>query len=57
MSPENAEPQPRKPLVLIIRDGWGKNPDPKQNDTNAVHLAKKPCDELLHAKEAEVTEV
>lgn len=40
----------RKPVLLIIRDGWGKNPDPKQNDTNAVNLAKKPCDDLLHAK-------
>ncbi len=41
---------PRKPVLLIIRDGWGKNPDPKQNEFNAVHLAKKPCDDLLHAK-------
>jgi 2,3-bisphosphoglycerate-independent phosphoglycerate mutase len=40
----------RKPVLLIIRDGWGKNPDPKQNDTNAVFLAKKPCDDMLHAK-------
>src|SRR4051794_30996453 len=41
---------PRKPVLLVIRDGWGKNPDPKQNDTNATYLAKKPCDDLLHAK-------
>jgi 2,3-bisphosphoglycerate-independent phosphoglycerate mutase len=41
---------PRKPVLLIIRDGWGKNPDPKQNDTNAVFLAQKPCDDMLHAK-------
>src|SRR5436190_24297030 len=41
---------PRKPVLLIIRDGWGKNPDPKQNDTNAVFLARKPCDDMLHAK-------
>jgi 2,3-bisphosphoglycerate-independent phosphoglycerate mutase len=40
---------PRKPVLLVIRDGWGKNPDPKQNDTNAVYLAKKPCDDRLHA--------
>jgi 2,3-bisphosphoglycerate-independent phosphoglycerate mutase len=41
---------PRKPVLLVIRDGWGKNPDPSQNATNAVALAKKPCDDLLHAK-------
>jgi 2,3-bisphosphoglycerate-independent phosphoglycerate mutase len=41
---------PRKPVLLVIRDGWGKNPDPAQNQTNAVFLAKKPCDDLLHAK-------
>jgi 2,3-bisphosphoglycerate-independent phosphoglycerate mutase len=39
----------RKPVLLIIRDGWGKNPDPTQNATNAVHLAQKPCDDRLHA--------
>jgi 2,3-bisphosphoglycerate-independent phosphoglycerate mutase len=41
---------PRKPVLLVIRDGWGKNPHPDQNATNAVALAKKPCDDLLHAK-------
>src|SRR3954447_7444976 len=41
---------PRKPVLLVIRDGWGKNPDPKQNETNAIFLAKKPCDDQLHAK-------
>lgn len=41
---------PRQPVLLIIRDGWGKNPDPAQNQTNAVYLAKKPCDDMLHAK-------
>lgn len=40
----------RKPVLLVIRDGWGKNPDPKQNETNAVYLAKKSCDDALHAK-------
>ena len=39
----------RKPVLLIIRDGWGKNPDPAQHATNAVHLAQKPCDDHLHA--------
>ena len=41
---------PRKPVLLVIRDGWGKNPDPKQNATNAVAMARKPCDDLLRAK-------
>ncbi len=40
----------RKPVLLIIRDGWGKNPHPEQNAYNAVQLAVKPCDDLLHAK-------
>jgi 2,3-bisphosphoglycerate-independent phosphoglycerate mutase len=40
---------PRKPVLLIIRDGWGKNPHPEQNAYNAVHLAKKAADDKLHA--------
>ncbi len=41
----------QKPSVLlVIRDGWGKNPDPAQNQTNAVFLAQKPCDDMLHAR-------
>jgi 2,3-bisphosphoglycerate-independent phosphoglycerate mutase len=41
---------PRKPVVLIIRDGWGRNPFREQNVFNAVYLAKKPCDDMLHKK-------
>ena len=41
---------PRKPVLLIIRDGWGKNPDPKQAETNAILQAKKPCDDMLQEK-------
>ncbi|HUR58527.1 MAG TPA: 2,3-bisphosphoglycerate-independent phosphoglycerate mutase [Opitutaceae bacterium] len=41
---------PRQPVLLVIRDGWGKNPDPSQDKTNAVMLAQKPCDDMLHAK-------
>ncbi|TWT89220.1 2,3-bisphosphoglycerate-independent phosphoglycerate mutase [Neorhodopirellula pilleata] len=37
----------RRPVVLIVRDGWGQNPDPKWNDCNAVFLAKKPVDDGL----------
>jgi 2,3-bisphosphoglycerate-independent phosphoglycerate mutase len=41
---------PRKPVLLIIRDGWGKNPHVEQNSYNAVYLAKKACDDALQAK-------
>ncbi len=40
---------PRKPVLLVIRDGWGKNPDAGLNATNAVALARKPCDDTLQA--------
>jgi 2,3-bisphosphoglycerate-independent phosphoglycerate mutase len=30
-------------VVLIIRDGWGKNPHPEQDSYNAVKLARTPC--------------
>lgn len=40
----------RPPVLLVIRDGWGANPHPEQNKFNAVHLAKKPADDLLHAR-------
>ncbi|WP_081596215.1 2,3-bisphosphoglycerate-independent phosphoglycerate mutase [Rhodopirellula baltica] len=37
----------RRPVVLIVRDGWGQNPDPKWNESNAVHLANTPVDDKL----------
>ncbi len=40
----------RTPVLLVIRDGWGKNPDPAQDATNAVARARKPCDDRLHAR-------
>ncbi len=40
----------RSPVLLVIRDGWGANPHPEQNKFNAVHLARKPADDMLHAK-------
>ncbi len=40
----------RKPVVLIIRDGWGVNPDPTQSKFNAPMQANVPCDRMLHAK-------
>ncbi len=39
----------RTPVLLVIRDGWGKNPDPAQNQYNAVFLSRKPCDDQLQA--------
>ena len=39
----------RPPVLLIIRDGWGKNPDPAQDKFNATVQALTPCDDWLHA--------
>ncbi len=38
-----------RPIVLIIRDGWGANPHPEWNHANAVCLARKPVDNRLMA--------
>ena len=36
------------PAVLIVRDGWGRNPHPEHDAFNAVKLASTPyCDGLL----------
>src|SRR3954452_11106314 len=40
----------KRPIVLIIRDGWGKNPYPKRNRANAVYLAKHPVADRLMAE-------
>ncbi len=41
-------PTPRNtPLVLVIRDGWGENPDPDHDAFNAVKLARTPVDDAL----------
>ncbi len=37
----------KRPVVLIIRDGWGSNPDLSQNEYNAIFLAKHPVDDRL----------
>ena len=37
----------RKPFVLIIRDGWGYNPDRNEDAYNAVKCAKVPTDTML----------
>src|SRR5256885_11243085 len=40
----------KRPVVLIIRDGWGKNPYPQWNNANAVYLAKHPVADRLMAE-------
>jgi 2,3-bisphosphoglycerate-independent phosphoglycerate mutase len=40
----------KRPLVLIVRDGWGKNPHPEWNKANAVYLAKHPVADRLMAE-------
>jgi 2,3-bisphosphoglycerate-independent phosphoglycerate mutase len=40
----------RKPFVLIIRDGWGYNPDPAQDAYNSVKRANVPVDNMLMSK-------
>jgi 2,3-bisphosphoglycerate-independent phosphoglycerate mutase len=42
-----ADPSARKPVLLVIRDGWGKNPHADQNDSNATAIANTPCDQRL----------
>ena len=37
----------RRPVVLIVRDGWGHNPYPEMNACNAIHLARTPVDDAL----------
>ncbi len=34
----------KRPVVLIVRDGWGENPFPEWNNANAIHLANRPID-------------
>jgi 2,3-bisphosphoglycerate-independent phosphoglycerate mutase len=43
-------PIAKRPAVLIIRDGWGRNPFPQWNHANAVHLAKHPVADRLLAE-------
>jgi 2,3-bisphosphoglycerate-independent phosphoglycerate mutase len=40
-------PTQNTPLVLIIRDGWGENPNPEHAAFNAVKLASTPVDARL----------
>ncbi len=40
----------KRPLVIIVRDGWGKNPYPQWNEANAVYLSKHPVQDRLLAE-------
>jgi 2,3-bisphosphoglycerate-independent phosphoglycerate mutase len=37
----------KRPFVLIIRDGWGQNPNPEMDSYNAIKQAKHPVDDRL----------
>ena len=37
----------KRPVVIIIRDGWGHNPHPEWNEANAVYLGKTPVNDAL----------
>ncbi len=39
--------KPAKPVVVIVRDGWGENPNSEHDAFNAVKLAKTPCADAL----------
>jgi 2,3-bisphosphoglycerate-independent phosphoglycerate mutase len=38
-----------RPVIIVIRDGWGKNPFPKWNRANAIYLARHPVADRLMA--------
>ncbi len=40
----------KRPCVLIIRDGWGHNPDPNEDPYNAIKRAHTPADDMLMAE-------
>ena len=40
-------PTPKRPVLILVRDGWGTNPHPEHDDFNAIELADTPhCDAL-----------
>ena len=40
----------KRPMMLIVRDGWGCNPHPEMDTYNAVKLAGHPVDDRLMAE-------
>ncbi|UCD49078.1 MAG: 2,3-bisphosphoglycerate-independent phosphoglycerate mutase [Phycisphaerales bacterium] len=49
MAKEKAKPA-KRPCVLIIRDGWGHNPDAQEDEYNAIKQAHTPTDDMLMAE-------
>jgi 2,3-bisphosphoglycerate-independent phosphoglycerate mutase len=49
MAKKNVELK-NKPFVLIIRDGWGHNPNPDEDEYNAIKCANTPTDDMLMAE-------
>ncbi|MFH1746465.1 MAG: 2,3-bisphosphoglycerate-independent phosphoglycerate mutase [Planctomycetota bacterium] len=45
-----AVPVKNRPCVVIIRDGWGHNPDPRWDHANTIKVAKPPVAAMLWAK-------
>jgi len=39
----------KRPCVLIIRDGWGYNPDTQENQYNPIRQSHTPIDDMLMA--------
>jgi len=39
-----------KPFILIIRDGWGYNPNSAEDEYNAIKCASTPTDNMLMAE-------
>ena len=39
-----------RPGIVIVRDGWGHNPDPQWDHANAVKLADPPIDRMLRTE-------
>ncbi|MEC7353011.1 MAG: 2,3-bisphosphoglycerate-independent phosphoglycerate mutase [Planctomycetota bacterium] len=42
-----SSPRRSPPCLLVIRDGWGRNPHPEHNAFNAIHLAGTPVADRL----------
>lgn len=36
-----------RPCLIVVRDGWGENPDPKWDHANAIKLAQPPVEAML----------
>ena len=48
MTKETVTPA-KRPCVLIIRDGWGYNPDTQEDEYNSIKRAQTPVDDMLTA--------